>query len=134
MAHIRLRCGNFFKMLIYWFIFGCAGSLLLLRLFPSCLAQASHGGDRSYFRAQVLGHVGSVVVAHGLSCSSARAIFPDQGLNPRLLHWQMNSLPLSHQGSPEIWVSDVCYICGFYPRECAGLEPQTPRVVQNFTA
>ena len=24
---------------------------------------------------------------------------PDQGLNPRLLHWQTESLPLSHQGS-----------------------------------
>ena len=45
-------------------------------------------------------HKGSVFVAHGLSCSAARGIFPDQGLNPRLLHWQAGSLPLSHQGSP----------------------------------
>ena len=43
---------------------------------------------------------GSVVVVHGLSCSAACAIFPDQGLNPCLLHWQAGSLPLSHQGSP----------------------------------
>ena len=27
-------------------------------------------------------------------------IFQDQGLNPLLLHWQVDSLPLSHQGSP----------------------------------
>ena len=27
-------------------------------------------------------------------------IFPTQGLNPRLLHWQADSLPLSHQWSP----------------------------------
>ena len=27
-------------------------------------------------------------------------IFLTQGLNPCLLHWQANSLPLSHQGSP----------------------------------
>ena len=26
-------------------------------------------------------------------------IFPDQGLNPCLLHWQVDSLPLSHQES-----------------------------------
>ena len=26
--------------------------------------------------------------------------FLTQGLNPHLLHWQANSLPLSHQGSP----------------------------------
>ena len=30
---------------------------------------------------------GSVVVAHELSCSLAPGIFPDQGSNPRLLHW-----------------------------------------------
>ena len=28
-------------------------------------------------------------------------IFPDQGSNLCLLHWQVNSLPLSHQGSPQ---------------------------------
>ena len=27
-------------------------------------------------------------------------IFPTQGSNLRLLHWQAVSLPLSHQGSP----------------------------------
>ena len=27
-------------------------------------------------------------------------IFPTWGLNPGLLHWQVGSLPLSHQGSP----------------------------------
>ena len=40
------------------------------------------------------------VVAHGLSCPEACGIFPDQGLNPCFLHWQADSLPLSHQGSP----------------------------------
>ena len=39
---------------------------------------------------------GLVVVAHGLSCSWACGIFLDQGSNPCLLHWQMDSLPLSH--------------------------------------
>ena len=42
----------------------------------------------------------SIVVAHKLSCSAACGSFPDQGLNPRLLHWQVDSLPLSHLGSP----------------------------------
>ena len=37
---------------------------------------------------------------HGLSCSVACGVFPDQGWNPCLLHWQVDSLPLSHQGSP----------------------------------
>ena len=43
---------------------------------------------------------GSVVVAHGLSCSAACGILPDQGLNPCPLHWQADSQPLRHQGSP----------------------------------
>ena len=44
---------------------------------------------------------GSVVVAHELTCSSACGIFLDQGSNLKLLHWQVDSLPLSHQGSPQ---------------------------------
>ena len=43
---------------------------------------------------------GSVVVAHGPSCSAACGIFPDQGSNPCTLHWQADSQPLRHQGSP----------------------------------
>ena len=42
--------------------------------------------------------VGSVAVVHGLNCSEAGGIFPDQGPNPCLLHWQVDSLPMSHQG------------------------------------
>ena len=44
---------------------------------------------------------GSVVVAHWLSCSVACGIFPDQGSNPCPLHWQADSQPLHHQGSPQ---------------------------------
>ena len=43
---------------------------------------------------------GSVVVAHGPSRSTACGIFPDQGSNPCPLHWQADSQPLRHQGSP----------------------------------
>ena len=46
---------------------------------------------------------GSVIVAHGLSCSAACGIFPDQGSNPCPLHWQADSQPLRHQGSPIIY-------------------------------
>ena len=45
-------------------------------------------------------HAGSVVVAHGPSCSAARGILPDQGSNPCPLHWPADSQPLRHQGSP----------------------------------
>ena len=43
---------------------------------------------------------GSVIVAHGPSCSAAYGIFPDQGSIPCPLHWQADSQPLRHQGSP----------------------------------
>ena len=37
-----------------------------------------------------------------LSCLLARGIFLDQGLNLCLLHWQVDSSPLSYEGSPEV--------------------------------
>ena len=48
---------------------------------------------------------GSVVVAHGPSCSAACGIFPDQGSNPCPVHWQADSQPLRHQGSPPTYSS-----------------------------
>ena len=45
---------------------------------------------------------GSVVVAHGPSCSAACGILQDQGSNPCPLHWQADSQPLHHQGSPQL--------------------------------
>ena len=43
---------------------------------------------------------GSVIVAHGPSCSATCGIFPDQGSNPCPLHRQADPQPLRHQGSP----------------------------------
>ena len=65
---------------------------------------------------------GSVVVAHRPSCSVACGIFPDQGSNPCPLHWQADSQPLRHQGSPvcrffDDGHSDWCEVishCSFY--------------------
>ena len=61
----------------------------------------SGGGALALGQAPRLQSTGSVAVAHGLSCSVPCGIFLDQGSNPRLLLWQADSLPLSHQGSPE---------------------------------
>ena len=47
---------------------------------------------------------GSVVVAHGPSCSVACGIFPDQGSNPCPLHWQADCQPVRHPGSPWMWI------------------------------
>ena len=54
-------------------------------------------------------HAGSVVVAHGPSCSAACEIFPGQGSNPCPLHWQADSQPLCYQGSPN---HILCFILG----------------------
>ena len=84
-------------------------------LLSVCGLQASHcsvirfrsTGSRacgpSSCRSRAPDHRLSSFVAHGLSCSAACGILPDKGLNLRLLHWQADSLPLSHRGSPEGW-------------------------------
>ena len=71
----------------YLFSFGCAGSPLLRGFLPSC-------SERGYslvvlFRLlvavtslAVAPSAGSIVVVHGLSCSTACGIFLDQGSNP----------------------------------------------------
>ena len=54
---------------------------------------------------------GSAIVAHGPSRSAACGIFPDQGLNPCPLHWQADSQPLRHQGSPvQVLLSLPCLV------------------------
>ena len=39
-----------------------------------------------------------------------QGIFLTQGLNPCLLHWQADFLPLSHQGSPLLSLTRVIYL------------------------
>ena len=91
-----------FKIL-HLFIFGCAGSSLphvgFLQLQQEratlhCSEWASHCGASLVAEHGVSGARALVVVAQGLSCSAARGIFPDQGLNLSPLHWQVDSYPL----------------------------------------
>ena len=101
-----------FNFLIYYlfiiFIFGCVGSSFLCEGFLQLwrVGATLHRGARaSHYRGLSLRsrgsrRSGSVVVAHGPSCSAACGIFPDQGSNPCPLHWQADSQPLRHQGSP----------------------------------
>ena len=58
-------------------------------------------------------------MVHRLSCSFACGIFLAQGLNLCLLHWQADSLPLSHQGSPCFYLfifgcAGYCFVCGLF--------------------
>ena len=68
--------------------------------FSCCGAQAP-GARASVVVARGLQSTGSVVVAHKPSCSAACGILPDQGPNPHPPHWQADSPPLRHQGSPQ---------------------------------
>ena len=46
-------------------------------------------------------------------------IFSDQILNPCLLHWQVDSLPVSHQGSPTKWdILDYVFHCSTNNTHC----------------
>ena len=80
-------------------------------LLSSCGTHVSCCGGFFYCRAWALGCTGfsscgtyklsSCGAQHTrLSCSTACEIFPGQGLNLCLLHWQADSSPLRHQGSP----------------------------------
>ena len=82
-------------------------SVLRLRI-AALGAQASHccgfycwGAWASTVQVSRLQSKGSTVVVHGLSCSEVSGIFLDQGSNLCLLHWQADSLPLSHKGRPD---------------------------------
>ena len=98
---------NFTYLFIYLFL-AVLGLCFCARAFSSC-------GERGHSSSQCAGlslsrplllrstgsrRTGSAVVAHGLSCSAACGIFPDQSSNPCPLHWQADSQPLRHQGSP----------------------------------
>ena len=100
------------SLVTFIFFFGYAGSSLLHGLFPSCskqgLPSTSPVAEHRLWCARAsevaapssVQHTGSLLVARGLQFSVASGTFPDQGSNLSLLHWQTDSLPLSHQGSP----------------------------------
>ena len=64
-------------------------------LFPNSVEEVFYSGE--YFQSLQNFKV-KVKVAQW--CLTLQGIFPTQGSNPCLLHWQAGSLPLSHQGSP----------------------------------
>ena len=102
----------FFKknyLFIYLFYFWLCWVFVSVRGLSPVAASGGHASSRraglSLSRPLLLRSTGSrrsgsVVVAHGPSCSVACGILPDQGSNPCPLHWQADSQPLRHQGSP----------------------------------
>ena len=80
--------------------------LLLFRAWALGRAGSSSCDGGSVVAVPMFWSTGSVVLVHRLSCSVACGIFSDQGSNPRPLHWQVDSLPLYHLGSPSL-LSDI---------------------------
>ena len=106
-------CFLFFLKLIYLYIyiyiFWLCWVFVSVRGLSLVAASGGHSSSRCtglspsrplLLRSTGSRRTGSVVVAHGPSCSAACGIFPDQGSNPCPLHWQADSQPLRHQGSP----------------------------------
>ena len=96
-------------LFIYLFILWLCWVFVSVRGLSPVAASGGHSSSRcaglSLLRPLLLRstgsrRTGSVIVAHGPSCSAACGIFPDQGSNPCPLHWQADSQPLRHQGSP----------------------------------
>ena len=80
------------------FFLAARGLCCCVQAFSSCGEQglrfavcADFSLRRLLLHRRALGVGASVVVAHGLSLSATCGIFPDQGLNPCPLHWQMES-------------------------------------------
>ena len=109
--------------LFIYFIYGCVGSSFLCEGFSLVVASGGHSSSRcaglSLSRPLLLRNTGSrragsAVVAHGPSRSAACGILPDQGSNPCPLHWQADSQPLRHQGSPSL----IFLIISLYVSTC----------------
>ena len=81
----------------YFFIAECGQVEVTL----CCNARASHYSGFSCCGAWTLGCSASVLVVHRLGCPAACGTFSDQGRNLCPLHWQADSYPLYHQGSPK---------------------------------
>ena len=97
---------TFVFLIILFIYFGCARSWLLHRLSFSLVATS-----RSYSVAVVhtlLTWWPLLLRSTGLSYGTRAWLLcsmwdlPDQGSDLCLLHWQVDSLPLSHQGGPKI--------------------------------
>ena len=106
-VYFWLCCDGFFSSCEEWGLLSSSvwtshatASLVVEYGLQACrLQQLCHVG--SVVAAPGLQSTGSVAVAHRLSCFKACGIFLDQGSNPCFLHWQVDSLPVSHQGRPQ---------------------------------
>ena len=123
---------HFFKNKFIYLFLSVLGLRFCERAFFSC-SEGGHSSSRcvglSLSRPLLLWSTGSrcagsVVVAHGPSCSTTCGIFPDKGSNPCPLHWQVDSQPLHHQGSPGLFINiGHCHLFPGLPHQPSTLFP-----------
>ena len=109
-AHLTLRSDHSFFLNFFKIYLWLCWVFVSVRGLSPVVASGGHSSSRctglSLSRPLLLRSTGSrcagsVIVAHRPSRSAACGIFPDQGSNPCPLHWQADSQPLRHQGSPD---------------------------------
>ena len=137
-----------FKIIYFWLcwvVLLCKTSCSEWGLLSNCGSRASYGGGFLHCRALALEHVGfsscsSQALEHRFNSCGTRAqlltacgLFPHQGSNPCLLHWQADSLPLSHQrSSTDVLIKEVSkyvLICTLVQRKSF---PNVTLLFQNF--
>ena len=121
-THDSLGSTNFsliFFQLIYLFLLHCVFIAVCAGFLQLQLAGATLpcGVRASLVEEHCFQSMGSVVVAHGVSYSEACGIFLDQGSNLCPLHWQTDSYPLGHQGSPHLF-KKFCFFGGVFRGFC----------------
>ena len=107
--HIITLLIFFFKFIYLFIYFWLCWVFVSVRGLSPVAASGGHSSSRCtglslsrplLLRSTDSRRTGSAIVAHGPSRSAACGILPDQGSNPCPLHWQADSQPLRHQGSP----------------------------------
>ena len=100
LSYLKLVCKNF-TYYLFFILLGLQGYSVVTKseLTFSCGAWAL--GTQASPRLQ---STGLIVVVRRVSCSVACGNYPDPGSKPCLLNWQVDSSPLSHQGSPSLIV------------------------------
>ena len=91
-------CGFSLRWLLLLQSKGSQGSQALVAAEQAASSCDSQTGQEA--RSERLWSTAQQLWAHGFSCSSACGILPGHRWNPCFLHWQADSLPQSHQGSP----------------------------------
>ena len=129
--HLYLFISFFLNFYLFIYYLWLCWVFVSVRGLSLVVASGGHSSSRcaglSLSRPLLLWSTGSrragpVIVAHGPSCSAACGIFPDQGSNPCPLHWQEDSQPLRHQGSPHAHLLAAKEVVIFIWWPCTRLE------------